>query len=330
MGVIYPEVRDIIREVIGPDKPDEALEHLARILDGGVTEQLPDATETAAIATDTPMTAALCYDRVWSTERHVPEGIAFRGRTRYELAVSAYLGLIRGLNGIGQAEAAERAYNGFAKLYEQLDVDETRWPHRLDRAMADAIFKQYRIPVVTVQNSIENRDRLYKAGNYSVIVTTLSDVAVIDEGRLTWDQVLEFRKDKIARRALRRIRHWLDAEMIGKAASFIHDEIALRLENYDVMLQKHGIQTTLGVLSSTLDGKFLVGSAAIVASTNLVASPALAVVAGAGLVVGRVAVQLAQTLLDAPSGAYESHSEISFVIQAKNQLGTSSAPPNSR
>jgi hypothetical protein len=68
---------------------------------------------------------------------------------------------------------------------------------------------------------IEQRDKMYREGDREVIVTTLGDLSIVDEGQLSWEQVMEFRADGEMRGKYKRLLHWLDKEMTGKSPSFI-------------------------------------------------------------------------------------------------------------
>lgn len=92
---------------------------------------------------------------------------------------------------------------------------------RLSRGLAEVVMSKCRSPVVTLFGTSAERDELYRPGNYRAVVASLTNLAVVDEGQLTWDQVFEFRADSESKSAFRRLRHWLDAEMVAKPATFV-------------------------------------------------------------------------------------------------------------
>lgn len=84
---------------------------------------------------------------------------------------------------------------------------------------------------------------------------TIHALPSVIEEKLTWNQVLEFRKDKKSVGKLRRFLSWANVNFQGKSKSQIQDEIGRALDDYKYTLKKHGIETTISgfttVLSST-------------------------------------------------------------------------------
>jgi hypothetical protein len=111
--------------------------------------------------------------------------------------------------------------------------------------------------------------------------------------------------------------HWLDKEMVGKPRSFIEDEVACRVHDYEWALKKHGIQTVLGNLSSVLEPKALAASAAAVAGLSVAGHSLLGALAGVTLLAGRVAVNIARVALDYEDTRRTSHPEILFVFELR-------------
>jgi hypothetical protein len=63
--------------------------------------------------------------------------------------------------------------------------------------------------VVPLYRSQDQLDADHKKGNFPTIISVVENVALVSERALTWEQVLEFRKDSSARLAYRRFVHWL-------------------------------------------------------------------------------------------------------------------------
>ncbi|MBI4831010.1 MAG: hypothetical protein HY801_05540 [Candidatus Lindowbacteria bacterium] len=162
-----------------------------------------------------------------------------------------------------------------------------------------------------------DRDMEYANGNRAAVAAVLFNLKITDEEKLTWSQVIEFREDKEARKKYRRLLHWLDNEMVGKSHAFIEDEIAMKLEDYEWALKKHDIKTVLGTVSDTLDGEYLKGVAAVSGVVSLAASPLFGLLAGTGLVVSKVGVQLVQNWLDFKEIERGPNSEIAVVYDIK-------------
>lgn len=317
---------------------------------------LPERGESAAIASKIK-TAALCYERVWCPPENVfnwvekfPEEIRFFGGTEAEQTISfdisdksiktfpsmrKLFGSEEGLKliksstlGLMASLMLARSENEFKdKLEKAKKVPETERENFLEntnvimdliyRDIAKAFSTKYQIPVVTVYESRNNQKIAYSNGNRQAVVTILENIRIVDERKLSWEQVLEFRKDQENREKYKRFLHWLDKEMIGKSQTFIEDEISIRLEDYEQALKKHGIKTIVGTVEEALDGKYLLGASGVAGSLMLAGHPALGVLAAGLLIGGKIGVKLMQTKLDFDDVERGANSEISWVYEAK-------------
>jgi hypothetical protein len=116
------------------------------------------------------------------------------------------------------------------------------------------------------------------------IEVSLDFVPVAVEDKLSWKQVLEFRRDTEAREKLRRMRNWFTLELAGKSEAEIRATLEEQLDDYSWALRKHGIATTVGGFTSFL------GVAAAPATLSLLTASPLAVMAGGiALAAGAVA-----------------------------------------
>jgi len=178
------------------------------------------------------------------------------------------------------------------------------------RATAVAFSRTHNTVMVPLYGSCTERDKAYSKGGKATILSTLSNLQIVDEKCLTWDQVLEFRKDEKAKKKYERLLHWLKKEMVGKSQSFIEDDVEQKLEDYEWALKKHGIKTVLGEISEVLVGGGIFA----------IADPKLGLFAAGAIVVGKVVVKVGQALLDFDDIERGPNSEISWVYEVK-QLG---------
>jgi hypothetical protein len=119
---------------------------------------------------------------------------------------------------------------------------------------------------------------------------------------------------------LRRLFHWMDSEMVGKQVSFIGDHLATKLDDYEWALKKHGLQIATGVLSSIVDPKFLATGAATITALSLTTDGLLGALAGAGLVVGRIALELTKSMIDFEETRRSSHPEVAYLHQLREEV----------
>lgn len=187
------------------------------------------------------------------------------------------------------------------------------------RAVSNALKRQYNLDVPVLYDSEKSKNREYKSGDYLVVCSILQDIALPDEEKLTWDQVLEFRKDINAKKKYRRLTHWLDAEMVGKPLSFIEDEIGQRLEDYNSALDKHGLRKITGSLLAALDPMTLLAASGAYITGRSTGQEWIGMLTGASILLHKCAVCLKQEKLDLEN-VKRSHPEIHFIYEVKKKL----------
>lgn len=84
---------------------------------------------------------------------------------------------------------------------------------------------------------------------YEIIINHIPSIV---EKELSWNQVLEIRKDKASIQKLRRLRNWVDADLTGKSKEQITATIYQALDDYKFALKKHGIMTVIGSVGTLL------------------------------------------------------------------------------
>lgn len=252
-------------------------------------EIIPEPGETSAVTLTMPKTAALCYDRVWAGVRYdIPDDIGFRGITSEEMYFRLQAIVLDALS------TSRSDTNPALSPHTQLviadilravspgesDLSLSKATQHITRAIAECVASQYDVSAVPLYESRAARESEYRSGDRSVLVATLSNVALVDENAITWEQVSELRRDAGMLRKFRRLAHWLDAEMVGKSLTFVQDEIAIRLDDYEAAIKKHGLMTTVGTLEAVLDSKALIGGSAAVASLSYAADLKWALLGG--------------------------------------------------
>jgi hypothetical protein len=308
---------------------------------------LPLPGETVAIASK-EKTAALCYDRVLVpdfpppiVDIDIPDTVRCCGESLLETNLQAmtdgtielkkktlsgddyheYLtSILSPIFAAISGKATELDMDNVIKLCRALIDNPRQYASNIMLLMAKSFSEKYGIPVSVVCASGKERSLLYKEGDREVVATVLSNLEIVDERKLTWQQVIEFRKDKISLKKYRRFLHWLDKEMIGKSQKFIEDDIAQKLEDYGSTLKKHGIKTVIGTIEEVLDGKYLLGTSGVIGSFSLAGYPGLGILAGAGLMIGKMAVKLGNTWIDYDDAERGVNSEISWVYEVKEKL----------
>ncbi len=89
----------------------------------------------------------------------------------------------------------------------------------------------------------DKENEVLGGGEHEFAVSCIRNLGVVDEEHLTWEQVLDFRKDEESRASVGRFLFWLDSAMRGKSKAEIEDIIGDLYEKNQSALRKFGIYT---------------------------------------------------------------------------------------
>ena len=95
-------------------------------------------------------------------------------------------------------------------------------------------------PVLCYPRILEQAEP-FQSGDYVFVVACLKNLGVVDEERLEWRQVLEFRQDEHSRVHLSRLMNWLDQDMVGKGQNEIQDRLCELLYTQQSVLKRWGM-----------------------------------------------------------------------------------------
>lgn len=321
-GVNEHTIRDTLGELF---KYSPILEALKPLFEKNTKPFFSSSTGPAVLTPNRLKTAALVYDQVWSpTNLLVPPEIRFFAATAAEKSPN------------GLAVALEMIMNEYPALldssnlvYSGYNADES-----LPTAKKQNLLNYRRLSAVTKISegcysthgllvepmmSVSEQDKPSSAvgPKVDVVQAILSNLNIVDEKSLKWDQVIEFRHDADSIKKLRKLFRWVDQELTQHSPEFVEDMLAMRIHEYEWALKKHGIATVTGVLSSILSSKTiaLLGGAASVGS--LIGIPSAALFAGAGIMIGKVIVGLKDNYISAQD-LHEQHADIAFISDIKN------------
>lgn len=294
-------------EKIGPDEYEDTL----RLDKLKLPSQpcLPSASETAVI-TAYPKLAALCFDRVWSPFQNVvPDPVRCWGATEIERSA---LGVLALLSMVLQPYEAKTT----ASVDGLVSIDLKR--SQPVRMLLSKVFStHHQLALTPIYDGQHEHAAAYPPGEELVVLSVIENLHIVDEARLSWDQVLEFRNDLEAKRKYRRLLHWISKDLLSQSQAYIQDEIEQRLEDYEWAIKKHGLETLIGFVQETLDGKFLTGLGAIAGGLTLAGFPTLGLFSASGLIISKVCLKLASVLLDTADVRRGPNSEIAWIYDLK-------------
>lgn len=92
----------------------------------------------------------------------------------------------------------------------------------------------------------------YWIKNRDIIKITVDKIASIVEKSLSWEQVLEFKRDKNSVQKLRRFRNWCTYDLKDKSINEVVEILNQSYDDYCFTLKKHGIKTKVGSFTTLL------------------------------------------------------------------------------
>lgn len=86
--------------------------------------------------------------------------------------------------------------------------------------------------------------------NVPAISLCINNLPEIIEDKLDWEQVLEIRADEESTARIRRLKNWLNTDILHKKESEMKAILDKAIDDYGFALKKHGIQTLVGAIST--------------------------------------------------------------------------------
>ena len=307
-----------------------------------------EPAQLAVVALQNPRTAALCFDRVWSlSPEDCPDPIRFNTGSDAELfaALSASAtgvtlpwrvdigAMQRALFTAPLEDFPERPIPRMVLMLLGLGTlvseDHANAPivEAITLTICEATSNSIGRPVLPVFSAIRQRDVAYAPGDREVILASIRELEVVDEDLVSWEQVVDFRRDAATHRDYRRLVHWLDCNMVGRSRNYVIDEIGTRVERYREALHKHGLKTRLGVLGSLVDAKALVATAVAAGSSLAQENRSGDYLELRATFFGRVMLTVGEARLELRD-VHAEHAEIAFVAELNHRLNPS-LPPDS-
>lgn len=262
-----------------------------------------------ALAWDDAMTAAVYFDRV--IPAHIPDTYAVGGedpiyyRVLQEilpetlLDASAKIGVAKPVTSyVAQFLVTFPQAAGVKELSDGETLDQRRERQMPEFVNAFANLVQSSgvsdIALYGVPLSSSGGDAS-AAANPSLI---LSNLDLVDTKKLTWNQVIELRKDQDAVEKLRNLRRMVYKDYSGKSEAYIREDIEQRLYEYEQATKLWGFPLQKGVLEIAMTGEALTAVGAVVALTLFGAPVAAAAAAGGAIAVGKAALAIANRKRD--------------------------------
>ena len=189
------------------------------------------------------------------------------------------------------------------------------------RSLANVYVKQGQSIVYLFDDKLPN---LLDTGPQLGYRAALHGLDVVDESKLTMEQVEEFRRDINAVEKYRALRLWLHHGLKAESLDQANDIVAKKLSDYNWAIKKHGLITMTGAIESVLDSKHMASIAGGAGITALFAGPIWASIAGGLLVGAGVATWMAKQAISLEDIKRGPHSEVAIIYEAQKKFGRNS------
>ena len=254
--------------------------------------------------------AALLFDRIyysWGSD-DIPSALLFAvpdAHHHMEAVTDEFVERFREKSASGRMYTAEEVSDLLTELDARLFVDSFR---RCGYVVTPVYGRQMQFFVD------------YPKGPMVAYQAALQNLPDVIEEQVSWDQIVEFRKDEQALLKYRRLRCWLEACVKAESITHAEDILCKRIEDYEWALRKHDLKTATGAVSSIVDWKGITALASGAGVAGLFGGPVWSAIAG-GLILGaKVSVWLAERMIDREDVARGEGAEIAVICDAKRSL----------
>lgn len=123
--------------------------------------------------------------------------------------------------------------------------------------------------IKNIESLLKTQSSAPKKNAYEVSINYIPEII---EDELTWEQVIEMKKDSKAIKKLRRFRVFLNSDLKGKTEQEVLEILELAIDDYASALKSYGIHTTIGAMAFALSSSATILGALAGTSTAITAA----------------------------------------------------------
>jgi hypothetical protein len=190
------------------------------------------------------------------------------------------------------------------------------------RALRSQMFnaKLERSPVL-LSGFLHNPQKIANTG--TEVTAVLAGLPIVDVTNVSWEQIMEFRKDSESRRKLRILRLHLANEFISKTHEQIAAGLELGIDECQRTAKKHGFDLLISSLQASCEAKDTIGAVGLWALVGATLGGS-ATAAAAGASVGLMT-EVSKLTLTVAKGAkdlreFRKHHPFTYILEAKSKL----------
>ncbi|MHB0955694.1 MAG: hypothetical protein ACYC0X_04875 [Pirellulaceae bacterium] len=226
---------------------------------------------------------------------------------------------LSGIIEIARQHPSGGAAEALQKLNQILQVDVSQ-PKSLDTHLV-ALFDRYKLDQYPELLPADMTQLLAKLGlspnDAENIGLSLVGAKLVDTTNVSWDQILEFRKDTRGREKLRRLRRFFTTNYEEKSQAYIEADLHQRLEEHEAVVKSWGFETIMTTIESFINMKTFTAIAGGSLAGYCSQSPVIGFVSGGALELSGLAVTLARCLHR--GNQLKSHA-LSYILDARKAL----------
>lgn len=153
------------------------------------------------------------------------------------------------------------------------------------------------------------------------ISIALMNIPLVDTSKVSWEQILEYRKNEEAKSKLRNLRLFLHTNYEQKSSAYIEDDLGKRLDDYLNTCKDYGFETTVSMLGAVMKSKnlMLAGSTSLVAAILGASTTAtIAALVGASIEIANISLEIAKR-----SYGYKKFNrdhDLAYIIETQKRL----------
>lgn len=259
--------------------------------------------ETIATGFVRPKVTALFFDKVWipkslvdiSFEFFIPDEVLICESEELMLnsrwsAASHYRRSRRKNRSMKSGEAYFFAGASNNIFFDEINIPQYKYSKNRNRTIMESsksFSKKYKLHIFPVYHNLTEFERdvedfneslLHKPKvflNKDALSICVQDFPSIIEEELSWEQVLDCRKDKKTIQQFRKFTTWATGTFSNASPEQIRETINHELDSYETALREHGIKTAVGSFSTIVSGASSIAS--LLSNPNMFMLPMLSI-----------------------------------------------------
>ena len=169
-------------------------------------------------------------------------------------------------------------------------------------------------------NHSQFENEFKQTGEEIVYEAALNFIPVISDDDVSWDQILEFRKDREAIRKYRDLRMWFRDGLSCESVTEVIDLIGAKIDAYDWSLRKHGLKTVSGAITFVTDFKQAGITTAVGTAGAALGGPILAALSSGLVVAGQMTSWIIERYIEKEDAKRTNNSEIAYIYDVKRKF----------